>query len=77
MVLAEIALAPEWIGTSVPSLEDATGCRVALLTRLGDGLLPDGHTLVQEGDLVHFTVDWSRIDEVTAVCASGPRPGSD
>ena len=77
VVLAEIALAPEWIGTRITSLEEATGSRVALLTRLGDGMLPDRQTLVQEGDLVHFAVEWSRIDEVTSVCAAGPKPGDD
>jgi trk system potassium uptake protein TrkA len=77
VVLAEIALSPDWIGTRITSLEDATGSRVAMLTRLGDGMLPDAHSLVQEGDLVHFAVDWSRIDEVTAICAAGPKPGDD
>jgi trk system potassium uptake protein TrkA len=73
VVLAEIALSPEWVGTRITALEEATGARIALLTRLGDGMLPSGSTLVQEGDLVHFTLEWSRIQEVTAVCAAGPK----
>jgi trk system potassium uptake protein TrkA len=77
IVLAEVALSPDWVGTRITSLEEATGSRVALLTRLGDGMLPDASTLVQEGDLVHFTLEWARIDEVTAVCAAGPKPGDD
>jgi trk system potassium uptake protein TrkA len=77
IVLAEVALSPDWVGTRITSLEEATGARVALLTRLGDGMLPDAATLVQEGDLVHFALEWARIDEVTAVCAAGPKPGDD
>jgi trk system potassium uptake protein TrkA len=77
IVLAEVALSPEWVGTRITSLEEATASRVALLTRLGDGMLPDASTLVQEGDLVHFALEWARIDEVTAVCAAGPKPGDD
>ncbi|GAC1440982.1 MAG: TrkA family potassium uptake protein [Mycobacteriales bacterium] len=77
VVLAELALSPEWVGTRVTSLEQATGSRVALLTRLGDGMLPESATLVQEGDLVHFALEWARIDEVTAICAAGPKPGDD
>ncbi len=77
VVLAEVAVSPEWVGARVTSLEEATGSRVALLTRLGDGMLPDAATLVQEGDLVHFTLEWSRIDAVTAICAAGPKPGDD
>jgi len=77
VVLAEVALSPEWVGAKVTALEEAAGARVALLTRLGDGMLPDAATLVQEGDLVHVTVEFSRLDEVTAICAAGPKPGDD
>ena len=77
IVLAEVALSPEWVGTRVTSLEHATGARVALITRLGDGMLPDASTLVQEGDLVHFSLEHTRIHEVVAICAAGPKPGDD
>jgi hypothetical protein len=40
-------------------------------------MLPNAKTLVQEGDLVHFALEWSRIHDVTAVCAAGPKPGDD
>src|SRR3954454_12179882 len=77
IVLAEVALSPEWVGVRVTSLEEATSARVAMLTRLGDGMLPDANTLVQEGDLVHFALEYTRIHEVTAICAAGPKAGDD
>jgi trk system potassium uptake protein TrkA len=77
IVLAEVAVSPEWVGTRVTALEDATAARVALITRLGDGMLPDAATLIQEGDLVHFTLGYTRIHEVVAICAAGPKPGDD
>ncbi|MDT7572092.1 MAG: trk/ktr system potassium uptake protein [Actinomycetota bacterium] len=77
IVLAEVAVSPEWVGVRVTSLEEATAARVALITRLGDGMLPDPNTLVQEGDLVHFALEYTRIHEVTAICAAGPKPGDD
>ena len=77
VVLAEVTVAPEWVGEKVSRLEDATGSRVALLTRLGDGMLPDASTLVQEGDLVHLMVEWVRIDEVTKICATPPKREDD
>jgi len=77
VVLAEVAVSPDWVGSRVTSLEEATRSRVALITRLGDGMLPGAATLVQEGDLVHFVLEWARIDEVTATCAAGPKPGDD
>ncbi len=72
ILLAEVAIAPQWVGQHVTRLEQATGSRVALLTRLGEGTLPGLQTLVQEGDLVHFMVEASRIKEVQAVCAAAP-----
>jgi trk system potassium uptake protein TrkA len=73
IVLAEVAMSPEWVGQKVTRLEEATRARVALLTRLGDGMLPNEATLVQEGDLVHLMTEWERIDEVTAICAAAPQ----
>ena len=51
-------------GRSMEALQEATGARVAFITRLGDGVLPGPRTVVQEGDLVHFVV---RTDAVPAV----------
>ena len=75
IVLAEVAIDSSWVGQRVTRLEEATESRVALLTRLGDGMLPTGATLVQEGDLVHLMVESGRLDAVTATCATAPVEG--
>jgi trk system potassium uptake protein len=72
VALAEIAVAPAWVGQRVTTLERQAGCRVALLTRLGEGLVPGPDTVVQEGDLVHATLLAERMDEVSAVFGAGP-----
>ena len=72
IVLAEIAYAPQWIGQRVTRVEEATGARVALLTRLGDGLLPHRDSVLQEGDLLHVTVQGERLDEIASVLAAAP-----
>jgi len=72
VALAEIAVAPAWVGQRVTTLERQAGCRVALLTRLGEGLVPGPDTVVQEGDLVHATLLAERMDAVSAVFAAGP-----
>ena len=77
VVLAEVAYAPSWVGVRVTDLERAAGLRVALLTRLGEGMVPKVDSVVQEGDLVHVSVEWSRMDDVERVLAAGPRPGAD
>ena len=75
IVLAEIAVAPAWVGHRVSQLEAQSGVRVSLLTRLGDGILPDAQTVVQDGDLVHATMLWNDHDKVVAVFAAGPAEG--
>ena len=48
-------------------LQEATGARVAFITRLGEGVIPNGNTVIQEGDLVHVTLlesERSKVDEI-------------
>jgi trk system potassium uptake protein TrkA len=72
IALAEVAYSPRWIGHRLSALESASGSRIALLTRLGEGMLPGPQTLLQEGDLVHLMLVHTRIDQVTAALAAGP-----
>lgn len=72
VLLAEVAVDPSWVGEPVARLERATTTRVALLSRLGEGVLPMPETLLQEGDLVYVMVESGRLPEVTAICAAAP-----
>jgi trk system potassium uptake protein TrkA len=72
VVLAEVEVSHDWIGHRVSQLEEESGARVAMLTRLGNGILPNRETVVQDGDLVHVTMIWERRDEVERVFSSGP-----
>ena len=56
------------------ALEDAAGARVAFLTRYGDGLLPTGDTVVQEGDLVHviMRIDGQPLGSTRACSSAAP-----
>ena len=75
VVLAEVAYAPSWVGERVSRLESEVGARVALLTRLGEGLLPHVDSVLQEGDLLHVTAVGDRLDEVVAVLSAAPQAG--
>ncbi len=77
VVLAEVAYSPMWVGHRISRLEAECGARVALLTRLGEGLLPHTDSVLQEGDLVHVCMTADRVDAVTAVLAAGPGHGED
>src|SRR5881227_3157584 len=49
VVLAEVAYDPAWVGEKVHALEEATGARVAFVTRLGEAMLPGPGMVLQEG----------------------------
>ncbi len=75
VVLAELDYSPAWIGHRVSALEEASGARVALLTRFGDGVLPRRDTVVQDGDLVHVTMVWADREQVEGAFHAGPTEG--
>lgn len=54
--LAEMHLHGDWYGHPVALIEKNTSARVAFITRLGEGMIPDEHTVLQEGDIVHVLV---------------------
>jgi trk system potassium uptake protein TrkA len=70
--LAEVHVDVSWVGHSVRDVEEASGARVAFLTRYGVGLLPRESTLVQDGDLVHVVMSESDGERVTAVLGKPP-----
>jgi trk system potassium uptake protein TrkA len=72
VALAEVAVSPAWIGHPVRALERQSGARVALITRLGNGMLPDDGTVVQDGDLVHVSMLWEEREHVEQVFSAGP-----
>lgn len=73
VVLAEVYLSPKWIGKKVGELSETANVRVALLTRFGNGLLPDRNTILQEGDLVHAIFKIEDKNQVQQIFASGPQ----
>ncbi|MBZ2407421.1 NAD-binding protein [Streptomyces albidoflavus] len=70
--LAEVYTSPVWIGQKISRLQEATGVRVAFLTRLGEAMLPTSQTVLQEGDLVHVMMRPEDVAEVEAAFAEGP-----
>ncbi|MFB9377926.1 potassium channel family protein [Kineococcus gynurae] len=56
VVLLEVAVHPDWVGEPLTALEEASGARVAYVTRLGSGIVPTRGTVHQDGDVVHVLV---------------------
>lgn len=74
--LAEVHPHNQWLGLPITSVESATTARVAFLTRLADGLVPNEHTVLQEGDLLHMIIETSRVREVEEILANPPQERS-
>jgi trk system potassium uptake protein len=71
--LAEVHVDSSWIGLPISRIEAITPSRVALITRLGEGMLPGQDTVLQEGDLVHVVARATDLTGVSATLA-GPPP---
>lgn len=72
IAIAEVPLDPAWIGRPLSLVEERTGARVAYLTRLGEGVLPQAHTVYQDGDLLHLAVPRERLPQVERICDQPP-----
>ena len=72
VALIEVHTAPAWMGHRVARLEEATGTRVAYVTRLGEGVLPAADTVLQDGDLVQIMVAPDDVARAEEAFAKGP-----
>ncbi|MCX6441011.1 MAG: TrkA family potassium uptake protein [Actinobacteria bacterium] len=67
----------DWYGRSIILIDQLTSARVAFITRLGVGMIPDEHTVLQQGDLIHVMVadeDIARVESMLAQSPEGDRP---
>ena len=70
--LAQVDVHEGWVGRPLRVLEDATGARIAYLTRYGDGLLPTSTTVLQENDTVHVLMRADTSALVERILTSAP-----
>ena len=72
IVIAQVNYAPGWVGRSVPTIEGATGAKVAYLTRYDSGIPARWDTMLQEHDLLHLLAPREGIDAASRVLAAAP-----
>jgi trk system potassium uptake protein TrkA len=70
--LVELNIHSDWFGKPVVLIEELTKSRVAFITRLGEGFIPDARSVLQEGDLVHLLVTESEIANVEDALKRSP-----
>ena len=61
-----------WVGRPLRALEEASGARVAYVTRYGDGILPTSATVLQENDTVHVLMRADAAAQVERVLTDAP-----
>ena len=61
-----------YLSRRVSEIESAIEARVAFLTRLAEGLIPDEHTVLQQGDLIHVMVSDTDVVRTEEILASSP-----
>lgn len=71
VVLAQVHVGQHWLGLRTADLEEASGARVAFLTRYGQAFIPTGESVIQDGDLVHALYDVDARDRVERAFETG------
>jgi trk system potassium uptake protein len=75
VVLAEVAVCDDWLGSKVSALESAAQARVAFISRLGETLIPGPSTVLQQGDVVYVLAREEDLDHIATVFAKPVVPG--
>lgn len=75
IVLSQVTVSPDWIGEPVKALERSAETRIAYLDRLGESVVPQGSTVLQDGDVVHVMAAEDDLDRIAAAFASKDRSG--
>jgi trk system potassium uptake protein TrkA len=63
----------DWYGNPVLIIEELTKARVAFITRLGEGLIPDEHTVLQESDVLYVLSSDAELSQISESLANPPR----
>lgn len=72
VVLGEVHVGSAWIGRRSRDIEEASGARLAFITRYGSAFIPTDDAVIQDGDLIHALFDQGARERVEQVFANGP-----
>ena len=75
IVMLRVQLHDSWAGRRLTDFEQATGARIAYVTRFGAGRLPTASTAAQNGDIIHVLATESLKDIVRAAAVAAPEGG--
>jgi trk system potassium uptake protein TrkA len=61
-----------WVGQRTITFQEQSGCRIAWIDRLGEGILPTRESVLQEGDLLHVVLREENAERALTVFQRGP-----
>jgi trk system potassium uptake protein TrkA len=72
LALVSLRMSEEWVGRPLTEVEQATGTRIAYVTRFGLGELPTSSMLLQDGDVLHVMATDEQRATLPDIAASRP-----
>lgn len=73
VTLASIDHHREWVGRPVSALEEATGVRIAFITRGAESIIPQRTTVVQEQDLMYVLARTEDVEKLQRSFTAAPK----
>jgi trk system potassium uptake protein len=73
MTLAEVPLHERWLGRNAIELEEATGARIAFVTRYGASVLPTANLVIQQDDGVHLLFPPAERERIEGIALFGEK----
>jgi trk system potassium uptake protein len=70
--LDQVPVNEAWVGERTVKFQDESGSRIAWIDRLGEGMLPQRDTVIQEGDLLHLVMREENAGRVYSAFNNGP-----
>ncbi|NLG48337.1 TrkA family potassium uptake protein [Gordonia sp. (in: high G+C Gram-positive bacteria)] len=70
LVMAVLEFHESWVGADTARFQELTGARVAFLSRMGQTVLPDPRTVIQDEDVLYAAVLVSNVDHARAVAGA-------
>ena len=68
----QVPVPEQWVGQRTIHFQEQTGSRIAWIDRLGEGMLPNRESVIQEGDLLHLVMREENAAHVFEVIDAGP-----
>jgi trk system potassium uptake protein TrkA len=69
VILTQASVCPDWIGEPVKLVEASVATRIVLIDRMGEAIVPQPSTVLQQGDVVHIIAREAELDRICGALA--------